>query len=55
MIIIKIAVALLMLALIGIGTWQGGWFGFAITVGMTLVLNNMFNRWDARRQTSTTK
>lgn len=55
MIIIKIAVALLMLALIGIGTWQGGWLGFAITVGMALVLNNMFNRWDARRQTSTTK
>lgn len=55
MIIIKIAVALLMLALIAAGTYQGGWLGFAITVGMTLVLNGMFNRWDARRQTSTTK
>ena len=50
MIILKIVVALLTLALIGLGTFQGGWLGFVITVGMTLILNGMFNRWDAKRQ-----
>ncbi len=51
MIILKIVVALLMLALIGLGTFLGGWLGFVITVGMTLILNGMFNRWDAKRKT----
>ena len=55
MIILKIVVALLMLALIAIGTWQGGWLGFVIAVGMTLILNGMFNRWDAKRQTTSTR
>ncbi|ATP90397.1 hypothetical protein [Aeromonas caviae] len=50
MIILKIVVALVMLALIAVGTFQGGWLGFVITVGMTLILNGMFNRWDAKRQ-----
>lgn len=55
MIILKIVVALLMLALIGVGTYQGGWLGFVVTVGMTLILNGMFNRWDAKRQTTSTR
>lgn len=55
MIILKIVVALVMLALIGLGTFQGGWLGFVIAVGMTLILNGMFNRWDAKRQTTSTR
>lgn len=55
MFILKIVVALVMLVLIAIGTFQGGWLGFVITVGMTLILNGMFNRWDAKRQTTSTR
>lgn len=55
MIILKIVVAMVMLVLIAIGTFQGGWLGFVITVGMTLILNGMLNRWDAKRQTTSTR
>lgn len=52
MIILKIVVALLMLAIIAAGTYFGSLIGFLITAAIAFVLNGMFNRWDANRRTT---
>lgn len=49
MILLKILVALLMLALIAAGSYSFGIAGLIVTLLMSFVLNSMFNRWDARR------
>ncbi|MGL5130534.1 MAG: hypothetical protein ACRC7D_20935 [Aeromonas popoffii] len=48
MILLKIVVALLMIAFMAVGSVLWGVVGFLITLGMTIVLNGMFNRWEAK-------
>ncbi|MGY4068840.1 hypothetical protein ACW5XE_12625 [Aeromonas caviae] len=48
MILLKIVVALLMIAIISVGSYMWGIVGFLVTLGMAIVLNGMFNRWDAK-------
>lgn len=53
--LLKIVVAMLMVIAIGVGTYFGNLIGFLLTVGIAIVLNGMFNRWDARRQAASTR
>lgn len=48
MILLKIVVALLMIAIIAVGSFMWGIVGFLIALGMTIILNGMFNRWDTK-------
>lgn len=56
MILLKLPLAILMIAMIGGGTYAGGIIGFLATVGMTVVLSMMIGRWERnlaeRRQRS---
>lgn len=50
--LLKIVVALLMVIAIGVGTYFGNIIGFLLTVGVAIILNGTFNRWEARRSAS---
>lgn len=56
MILLKLPLAILMIAMIVGGTYAGGIIGFLATVGMTVVLSMMIGRWERnlaeRRQRS---
>ena len=56
MILLKLPLAILMIAMIAGGTYAGGIIGFLATVGMTVVLSMMIGRWERnlaeRRQRS---
>lgn len=46
--ILKVIVALLLIALIAVLTIYGNIIGFLIGVGMAIVLNGMFKRFDEK-------
>lgn len=46
MILLKLPLAILMIAMIAGGTYAGGIIGFLATVGMTVVLSMMIGRWE---------
>ena len=48
--ILKILVALFLIALIAILTIYGNIIGFLIGIGIAIVLNGMFNRWDKKNE-----
>ncbi|HDT5887711.1 MULTISPECIES: hypothetical protein [Aeromonas] len=48
MILLKIVVALLMIAIIAVGSIMWNIVGYLITLGMTIILNGMLHRWDAK-------
>ncbi|MBV7439059.1 MULTISPECIES: hypothetical protein [Aeromonas] len=46
MILLKLPLAILMIAMIAGGIYVGGIIGFLATVGMTVVLSMMIGRWE---------
>ncbi|MBB1452381.1 hypothetical protein H5159_15145 [Pseudoalteromonas sp. SG43-1] len=48
--VLKIIVALFLIALIAVLTIYGNIIGFLIGLGIAIVLNGMFNRWDKKKK-----
>ncbi|MBB1329448.1 hypothetical protein H5087_08825 [Pseudoalteromonas sp. SR43-7] len=48
--VLKIIVALFLIALIAVLTIYGNIIGFLIGLGIAIILNGMFSRWDKKKE-----